>query len=343
MVKFESLKFGGGANDGSFTKFKRLIDLLENSMYVPFITFSALGKTTSKLTDLYAMAMKSKPHERMGIVKATLDLIAWHREVLEGLISGVDPDKQAKATKLCKAKALEFEALAKDILEKIFLYKDDHRGELKAELESLGERMNVSMVVIPALEAFGYRPVHIPALKFARAIVGENSFVGAKVDRDNSLKELEKLVKEEFEKITPALDGSRIVLVTEGFIASASDIRHRYTKSCTATFGYNGSDLSAMIVAEYTHAISKELNGGLEDGDFPFPTVTLMKEVVGDLIPSGTLDDLGGYLHRIGSGLVGRVAIDYAKKNNIAIRIFDTLTGELRLYTPKVMETAQVF
>ena len=47
--------------------------------------------------------------------------------------------------------------------------------------------------------------------------------------------------------------------MTEGFIASASDKRHRYTKSRTATFGYNGSDMSAMIVAEYTHAISKSL------------------------------------------------------------------------------------
>ena len=39
---------------------------------------------------------------------------------------------------------------------------------------------------------------------------------------------------------------------------------------------------------------------------------------MGDLIPSGTLDGLGGYLHRTGSGLVGRVAIDYAKKKAIS-------------------------
>ena len=53
------------------------------------LSFFSARQDNIKLTDLYAMAMKSKPHERMGIVKASLDLIAWHREVLAGLISGL--------------------------------------------------------------------------------------------------------------------------------------------------------------------------------------------------------------------------------------------------------------
>ncbi len=322
IKSLRSMKAGGGILDGSKKAFKTLIWATENTSDTLFWTVSAKKGVTNKLDALYERAINAQSTEQKDFVRDSLRVlckehqaIAW-REILR-----LDTSKEIKLLATNKARFACEELLsgALEKLEELFKNGDPDRVH-QANMQALGEQLNVRVLVKPHYEALGYLAIYLPATSFMRARRSDQGMhTNAVVDDEMSVGLCVQLLKECLgATIASGHEYKGVVVITEGFIATILG-------RALVTLGYDGSDLTACVIAK---AIKL---AGLSDT----ATVELLKNVDRPLWPS-SLQRLRRKLRKEKHGLlVGLQALDYAIRNCVTIIVRDTTSGIGYKFGPK--------
>ena len=211
-------------------------------------------------------------------------------------------------------------ALLEEVTKKGFVPNDF----LHAGILSLGERMVVELMVIPALNDL--RPhiytAHESALRLMRASVEGQGATMARVNVEESVENMQKMMGELllYGRDTKGVIPPPRIFVMEGYIASQQG------REIPVTLGYDASDLSAIVSA---HALGAK-------------EVVLIKNIKADQPIPTTLPELLVAMRRV-SGSKGRlvsiVAIECAIQLKVTIILRDPVTGdEYRITPSRVME-----
>lgn len=214
------------------------------------------------------------------------------------------------------------EFLFGEIREKGFVPNDF----LHAGILSLGERMVVELMAIPALNDL--RPhiytAHESALRIMSAYVQGQGATMAKVNVEESVGSIKKTIDEllfygNYGVDKKALIPTPRIFVMEGYIA------YQQGRERPVTLGYDASDLSAVLCA---HALGTE--------------AVLIKNIKADQPIPATLPELLIVMRRVSGSkgrLVGIAAIECAIQLGVTIVLRDPMTGdEYRITPSRVME-----
>lgn len=318
-----SVKVGGGVLDGSQKGFDAIMRMIRGFFGIIFLTISAKKGVTAELDKVYEKAIVANTDDEKRFVRENLRHICTsHSEIVwpllhsQGFHKRISHSAMSESRHLCDRIARE----ASEVLESLLKVREqedrDSDRSKQAAIQSFGERINTGLVDI-YLRAQGYLTIHFDARKFVRATPGPGGlFIGAIVDREATIDALARQIKDVVASLSTLSSYKGVVFLIEGFVAGY--------RGEVVTLGYDGSDLTACIVAE---AIKL---AGLSDT----ATVELLKSLDRPL-ESSSLEKLLKNLRTKHSGLVGPQAMIYAIKNRVTIMVTDVKTFKKYKFAPR--------
>lgn len=321
----KTLKAGGIVLDGSPKNFSALgLALIQpDDDTASFLTVSALKGRTKELDRIYQKALGLKESTQKGDLRRDLDsFFIGHSQVLHTYLEyGRLSAKQKEVAREKSEKAISsLKQEAELLLDQIFNSSGDSDCALQAHLQSFGERTNLVGVIQPVLTANGFLAIHLPAEKIFFAHPSETgTLTNAQLDRGRTLEAFTR-------EVWPFLDSDvvhnhqgGVVFLYEGFVG-------KFGRQF-ATYGYDGSDLSALLGAEAAQLLLP--SGGV-------PTAKLLKGLTRPL-EACSLEDLYKQLQGETDGLlVGMQAMEYARRYGITIVVHDIGSGRQYIFAPRL-------
>lgn len=314
-MKIGVLKVGGGLLSSDEHEIDEQIEvvvsevrrMLEFSDAV-WMVQSATGGTTRKLDGLCDVAEKrDHPRGLEGLLEDAIDLVRHHEALGFGYprLITMDPSSTEKSGR-------DIERALTSVLDKVW-NSGDNNGQMRAFTQSMGERMAVELVMLPAFREAKIRAGHFRAIDHMSATLGTErlatkALVSVEEAKANMVGTVETLVTAlaDTTRGFPDSEGVAVpqVFLMEGFVGCRD--------GKVVTLGYDGSDTSAVVVA---HAFDTE--------------AVLLKDIKGELDFSSTEELLEQMIKVPGDKgkLVGVYALGLAVKHGVTIVLRDPRTG----------------
>lgn len=324
--RIENLKAGGIVLDGSTKNFGALtLALTQPPEVASFLAVSALKGRTKELDTIYQKALGLKESTQKEGLRRDLDnFFVGHEHVLHTYLEhGRLSAKQKQVAREKSEKALSrLKEEAHLLLDQIFNSFDDSDCALQAHLQSFGERTNLVGVIQPVLTANGFLAIHLPAEKIFFAHPSETgTLTNAQLDRGRTLEAFTREVWPFLQEDVVQNHQGGVVFLYEGFVGKFG--------WQFVTYGYDGSDLSALLGAEAAQLL-------IPSGA---PTAKLLKGLTRPL-EDCSLQKLHKQLQSETDGLlVGLQAMEYAMRYGVTIIVHDINTGRQHIFAPSLRDS----
>lgn len=293
------------------------ISVLANGLV--WIVVSAFAGVTRRLDEICTMCRFSNGDSRLAVAKLE-ELVNSHAPLC------LPPDMLRVDLRDIEVKVNGIREEARGVVDRLCNASHPEREQVEATLLSFGERL-ATMVLLHRMRQHGLKVRYVPAYSTMVAqSSGHFAFRNANIDVESTVVNIREafsrapveLLVDTSRSIPRGIDvGTPNVVLTEGFIG-------RTVRGSYVTFGYDGSDLSAIVTA---YAFGVE--------------ATLYKCVEGEVAAS-SIEELLEQMRTIEGNkgrLIGVKALEFALDHGVTIVLRDPRSGYVYRLEPRTRHT----